>query len=363
MTDTDITEPDQEVIDQEIVDIDQGLTDDARDAKLSAKRASQRSGEAIAELNQWRWEMTVCPYGPNYTVRGYAAAVGQSKSTIQRGAAAWQAALDSDSSHAGTDHSGCSLGGEPHHAQKPPPLTDKQVSTHDKERRILELGQEKAIMVERLAAHFGGVPITQEVNHRERVNDALVRLRAEVDLTEATVEEVTAAADKIAQQIHWEVKLRESHEREVKRWMATNRGVDTSDIKMSDVRKMVDRIERAMERKEMPWADAETETRDWDFKAREADRIQNELLRKARHAVLQLQKASVEMRLAAMKLGEAMRTIENDNIPIGDDEMGLIKLNIEDSWAIVRQAKAAVGGSSNVDWDKELRKLNKEGAA
>ena len=218
-------------------------------------------------------------------------------------------------------------------------------------------------MIERLAAHFGVVPTTVEVNHRERVNDALVRLRAEVDLTEATVDEVTAAADKIAQQIRWEVQLRESHEREAKRWMATNRAVETSEVKMSDVRKMVDRIERTMERKQLSWAEAETEVREWDFKAREADRIENEMLKAARKAVLELQQASIDICIAAERYGKAMKKIEDDEIPIRPEEWGLIKLNIDNAWAFMRQARTATGGSSGVDWDSALRKLNKEEGA
>ena len=360
MTDIDTADQDLgEEVHQEVIEHDQELQGDVSDAKRSLSGAKRRSSEAIAELNQWRWEMTVCPLGPRYSALAYSKAVGQSHTTITRGAAAWEAA--SDSVH---DAQKCSLGNEPHDARQiPPPLTDDQIDEHDKARRRVDNKEVKAIMIERLAAHFGTVPTTVEVNHRERVNDALVRLRSEIDLSETTIEEVTAAADKIAGQIRYEVQLRESHEREVKRWMATNRAVSSNDVKMSDVRKMVDRIERTMERKELSWSEAETEVREWDFKAREADRIENEMLKRARHAVLQLQKASVDMRLAAIALGKALQSIETDEIAIGDDEMGLIKLNIEDSWAIVRQAKAAVTGSSNVDWDSALRKLNKEEGA
>ena len=344
-----------EEVAEEAVEHDQELTEDVRDAKRRAGDAKRRSSEAIAVLNQWRWEMTRCPLGPRYSQEAYAAAVGQTHRTIGRGADAWEA----EASDSGRDAQVCSLGTEPHDQQVPPPLTDDQVDRHDKARRRLDAGKVKAIVIEQLARYWGVVPTTIEVNKRALVNEAVNRLNTENDVPSMTETEVTEAADRLARQMRLEFQQREARTKAVQKWMTKNRARD-AEVPITDARKMVVRIERRMESREWSWAQAERDLRDWDWAHCEAERISNELERAARIAVLELRSAAAAVKLAAIRVGQAMRTIEADEIPMSSDELELVEADLADADAIVRQARAAVGGSSGTDWDAALAELTPE---
>jgi hypothetical protein len=351
-----IPEPDSEIIAEEVVEHDHDLANDVRRAKRDAQDAKERSGEAVATLNQWRWEMTRCPLGPMYSQRGYAEAVKQGHVTIQNGAAAWQAHLDASESV--DDRPKCSFGDQPHD-QPLPPLTTEQVQSHDKARRRLDAGEVKAIIIERLAAYAVPkpvVPTTIEVNYRAMVNEALTRFNAENDPDSMTPDQIISAADALARTMWQEFKLRKSREGDVQRWMTRNRAAD-SPVSIAEARKMVDRIERQMEKNGWNWATAERDAKDWDYRRCEAERLNNELARKARVAVLDLMQSSAQMKLAAIRLATAMQQIANDNIPLSEEENEVVQADLADIEMVVRQAKATVTGKSGVNWDAAMTKL------
>ena len=348
----------EDSIAEEVVEHDHDLAKDANTAKRRARDAKERSGEAIATLNQWRWEMTVCEFGPRYSGRVYAEAVGQHHSTVIDGAAAWQAHLDASNSSGGpTNHSGCSFGDEPHHPREiPPPLTTAQVQSHGKAQRRLNAGEVKAILIERLAAHWNMVPTTVQVNYRSLVNEAVARFRSEHDPDSMDEGQITTAADTLARQMRLEWQQRDAKEKVIQKWMTKNRATDQP-VPMNEVRKMYDHIERRMASRNWTWEQAEADARDWDFGCREADRFHNEMERKARIAVLELRGSAARIKSAAIKLGLAMKAIEADSIPLTDDERTLVTEDIADALGIVQQAAAAVGGESGTDWDAALEAL------
>src|SRR5262245_59432795 len=94
MTDTETTP----LIDEEVVDRDRELARSAKYARDDAAEARRHSGETIAALNQFRWEMTECPLGPSYSQEAYAQAVGQKQQTISKGVVAWRTVLDASDS-------------------------------------------------------------------------------------------------------------------------------------------------------------------------------------------------------------------------------------------------------------------------
>lgn len=351
----------EDAVDEAVVRHDHDLTRSHQQYKRKSEEARRRTGEVIAALNQWRWEMTTCPFGPRYTQESYAGAVGQNHRTIGRGAEAWQAHLDteaaSDSGRHAQNRSGCSFGGEPHHPREvPPPLTDAQVKSHGKAQRRLTAGEVKALLIERLAAHWHVVATTIEVNYRALVNDAKARFHAEHDVESMTPEQVAAAVDALTSAMHQEFKQHEVRERNVQRWMTANRAAEHV-VPLADVRKMVAYIERRMEKRDCSWEQAEVEARDWDYRRAEADRMKNELERAARLAVLELQGAVASIELDARRLGRAMQRIEDDQIPLSGDESILVKESLTRAEFVVQQALAAVGGDTKVDWDAALESL------
>ena len=357
-----MTDTQQEVIAQEVIDYDLGLQSDVNSAKRTASDAKRRSSETIAELNQWRWEMTVCPLGPRYSQREYAKQVGQGLTTIQNGAAAWQAHLDAEASDSIDDQSICSFGTEPHNAREtPPPLTDKQIKDHDKARRKLDAGKIKAIIIERLAAHWGVVATTIEVNYREMVNEAVIRLNDDHKLSTMTEAEITEAADDLARQMRLEFQQTEARLKAIHKWMASNRGKDIKDIKMSDVRSMHARIERVMERKSLSWKNAEAEVRESDRQHSEAEKIKNDLARAARIAILDLRQSGANLKRDAGEMIKAVKRIEDDKIPLTDDERDLSIEDLDAAEAAIHLARAALTGNSGTDWDAALASLTQGG--
>lgn len=354
------SEPDSEAVEvaEEVVEHDRDLADDVRYTRREAQDAKARSGEAIATLNQWRWEMTVCPLGPRYSQEVYAKRVGVSQQTIMRGANAWQATLDgSDSIH---DGSICSFGDQPHDQPLLKPLTDAQVKAHGKARLRLDAGEIKAIIIERLAAHWKVEAVTMERNYRALVNEAMARFNAENDPDDMTPQQITSAADDLAHTMRLEFQLREKREKDVQRWMTSNRASEVP-VPIGEARKMVDRIERQMEKNDWNWATAERDARDWDWRRCEAERLNNELARKSRMAVLDLLQASAQMKLAAIRLATAMQQIANDAIPLTDEENEVVQADLTDIEMVVRQAKATMTGKSGVNWDAAMAKLMAEG--
>ena len=350
-----VVPPDEDAIADEVIEHDRDLAESVGIARKRARDASERSGAAIATLNEWRWEMTVCEFGPRYSQRVYADAVGQAQQTISKGAAAWQAHLDASESTTGA--SICSFGGVPHHPREiPPPLTTAQVQSHGKARRRLDAGQIKAIVIERLAAHWDVVPTTIEVNYRALVNEAVARLNAECDPSSMDEAQITEAADTLARQMRLEFQQREAREKVIQAWMKKNLAADDN-VPMSEVRKMYDRIERRMASRQWTWEKAEADARDWHWGHCEADRINNELVRKARIAVLDLMQAGARMKHEAIKLAKAMHAIETDNIPLTPDELTLTRNDLADIDMVVKQALATVNGSSGVDWDASMKIL------
>jgi hypothetical protein len=360
--------PDEvEPVDPEVIEHDAELHDDVRNFKRRATEAAARSGEAISALNQWRWEMTVCPFGPRYSQQVYADAVGQSDSTIDRGARSWQAHLDSlpsESPRDGVIHSsGCSLGGEPHNAREvPPPLTDAEVQSAERARRRVDATRLRAIIIEALARHWtvnnrSVVFTTIEVNYRALVNEALTRFNAGHDASSMTEAQVVMAADALALAMHLEHQLREMRTAAVGRWMKVNRASETN-VPIADVRRMVDRIERRMESREWTWEQSEADARDWDWRRCEVERENNEMVKRARLAVLDLRQAAAQVKAGAVKLGRAMQRIQTDDVPISADELTLVEQDLADAEGLVAQCRAAVRpGSSGIDWDEALAGL------
>jgi hypothetical protein len=206
------------------------------------------------------------------------------------------------------------------------------------------------------------VPTTIEVNYRALVNDGVARLNAEHDLKTMSPEQIARAADEIAGEMRQEAKLREARERAVQKWMTKNRSAETAPP-MGEVRKMVDRIERRMESREWTWEQAEADARKWDYARCEVERSTNEFQKKARIAVLELMQASAQIHSAAIKLGRALQRIDTDEIPVAAEEMEMIQLQIANAAGIIRQAQAAVSGSSGTDWDAALASMGEEGVA
>jgi hypothetical protein len=346
-----------EVVAEDAVETDRELAEAAGVTKRRATDAKKRHGEAIAALNQWRWEMTVCPFGPRYTVEEYAEAVGQHHSTISGGARSWQAHLDkraSDSADGSQNHSGCTLGGEPHDGrERPAPLTDEEVESHDEARRKLDAGAVKAIIIERLAAYWGVVPTTMEVNYRALVNDAVARLNAAHDPKTMDAKQVTKAVDDIAAEMWQEAKLRDAREKAVQKWMTRNREAEQP-VPMGEARKMVDRIERRMASREWTWEQAEADQREWDWKRCEVERDDNVLRKRARIAVLDLMQSAARIKSAAIKVGKAVQAIEEGDIPMTDEERTLVRGDLTDAAFIIAQAQAATGGETGIDWNKAL---------
>lgn len=360
-----MTDIDTEVqtIPEEIVEEDQDLRGDTTSADHSYKSAKERRAEAYAALNQFRWEMCECPYGPQFSQAAYARAVGVAASTINRGVAAWQDVVDRDSVR---DAQICNYGSVSHHVPDAAPAegsgpTDEQVEKHAEGAKKATASELRVLAIDELAVRFG-VAFDTMKSRTELIKDALARL-GEYDVEGLSIEQVRPTLASIALQIHQEHKLREAHERSAQRWMASNLGIDVGQIQAAKVRQMVDRIERTAERKQISYEEAEVEVRQWDFARSEAERINNEIARKARLAVLDLKKAAAGMRLAAIDLGKALQRIDADSIPITDDEMELVRDDVEDAFRVLQQARAAVGGKSGIDWDKALEQLTQGDAA
>ena len=123
---------------------------------------------------------------------------------------------------------------------------------------------------------------------------------------------------------------------------------------MGDVRKMVDRIERAHGDAEWAWDQLRPTYASGTTPAARSSGPTNEFTKKARLAVLELMQAAAGIHSAAIKLGRAMQKIETDEIPIADEEMEMVQLQIASAAEHRRQAQAAVSGSSGTDWDAAL---------
>ena len=347
---------------QDIIDEDHGYAGDVKRADGTLKAAKQKRADALAELNQFRWEMTVCEFGPQFSQREYADAVGQSQMTIQRGVTAWQATLDADKSN--QNGSVCCYGAEPHHLPDVEVVPDKTAPTeeqsakHAEERRIADNGEIKAAAIVFIAAHFQVAENTVERHYRPLLKEAIARLNADHVVSDLTIEEVNPLLNEIARVLRAEDKLRQRREGEVKRWMADNRGVSVNEITAKDVQSKMDRIESVVAKKEISWDDAAIEVRAWDEKTSAAAKMKNQIAAAARQAILDLMLASSEVKGAAMRVTKAVQAIEDSEIVITDDERDMSVDDLNQAEAAIHLARAALTGDSGTDWDAAMAALN-----
>ena len=352
-----------------VVKEDQRLAGAADRAESAASSAAEQRRAAYADLNRFRWEMTKCEHGPRYKQREYAAAVGFAHATIGAGARAWQAVLEADELDGGhPDHpSWCAFGGKPHHqkgeqkAPKAEPVTADQAEQHADERRKLNLGEIRAMVVVFIARHFKIGESTAERTRRAETKEAMARLTARHEIDALTPEQIEDAINAIALEIQREDKRNRRRLDQVRRWMAENRGVTAGDVKVAEVRAKMRSIGDAVDRKGISWDEAAREARDWDRKNREADRERNEFDRRARKAVLELQQSLAATRLAARRVTVAIRAIETDSIPLHDDERDNAVGDIDLATNALALARAALAGDSGTDWDAALQSLAKDG--
>jgi len=353
---------DQE-IDQEIVEEDHDRRGDINSADRSFKSAKERRAEAYASLNQFRWEMCECPYGPQFSHRAYAKAVGVVHSTIDKGVASWQTVVDREMA---TGEPFCDYGSIPHHVPDASPAkgsgpTEDQVGQHAEATKKASASELRGLAIEELATRFGVAFDTMKSN-TPLIKDALSRLN-EYDIEGLAVEAVRPTMATIVLEIYQEHKLRAARESSIQRWMAANRGVETKDIKPADVTSMYTRIERVMKRKDLEWAEAEAEVRLSDQQDAEAQRITNELARAARMAILDLRKSGADLKHASMEMVKAVRKIEADQIPLTTDERDLSLIDLDAAQAAIHLARAALTGNSGTDWDAALASLTEGGNA
>jgi hypothetical protein len=357
MTDTQTTTI---TISQEIVKKDRSYDTAVKSADGSLKNAKQKKAKATAEQNRWRWEMTVCPFGPQFSQREYADAVGQSHQTIMRGVNAWQTTIDADKSVQGGPV--CPWG-EPHHlpeiaTEDAEDVTDEEAEQHAQDRLIADNGAIKATAIELLALHFQVSTNTFERHYRSTVKEAIARLQAEHDVKDMTIEEIKPLLNEIARVLRAEDKLNTHRRNTVQRWMADNRGVDNiSDIKPKEIDSKMERIDIVAARGEMDWDDAAEEVRVQDAKASEAAKIKNEMARAARMAIVDLMGAVADVKKATTRVIKYVRAIEDAGIVISDDERTISVDDLDFAEATLHLARAALTGNSGTDWDVALTSL------
>jgi hypothetical protein len=334
------------------------------DAKLdrAASRDKHRAAESSAELSRYRWEMTVCEFGPAFSQRAYADLVGRSQQAISLSVKAWQRVLDADktTSHL-VDMSGqCAYGGRRHHqteaapAEAPPP-TESQTEDHSTARHVVSGSEIKALAVQAIARQLGVSDGSADRHNRAEVNDLVNRLNASHVVADLDERALRAAVEVIALEIADERKLAARRERDVATWMQRNRAVDK--VQTGEVRKMLGSITRAAERKGISWDDAATEAREWDWKFCEAERSKNEMIRRARVAVLKLQQQSARVHSISLELLKITRKIQADDVPVSADEQEIVLGGIDAAAAALRLARAAFTGESGTDWDREFARL------
>jgi hypothetical protein len=338
------------------------------DARLDARvtRTGRESLVARAELHQFRWEMTVCEHGPQFSHEAYAGAINKARSTVTGSVLAWEkAAQKSNDSvggptnalrcrYAGMAHPGIVVSADASAGVKP---TETEAEDTQREVHVLRVGEVKTLAIELLAAHFGLTETTVQVRRPELVKEVVRRARDEADLSSMDEQDVRQLLNRHALVLRDEDKLRARRERRVQQWMAANRGVGVDGVSVAEVRSMTATIDGLAERKGIPWEDAETERKVWDERIREAERIENEAKRKARLAVLDLLAASADMAKAAIRMVQAQRVVKADRIPVSADEQALVVSDLDAAEAAIRLARLAVTGDADIDWDAELERL------
>jgi len=303
---------------------------------------------AVVERDRLRWEWTRCPNGPMFSFAEYGRQVGRSRDTIRRSVDAVtesRAARQSDT---------CNYD----HARFVPKkkATKADAKKHKEAKHRVSAGEVGSIVVRTLAVLSGKSENTIEHNATwtPLQQEAKERVRKEVVLdTEETAEQITT----ICAEVYQAYKDQEAAVARAKKWMAENRSVPASEVSMANAREMVSRIARVAKRKRLSFADAEAETREWDRKEAEAERIKNEHIKAARLAVLDLRRSAAQCKDDGLKVAAAVRKIEQDEIPLTDDERELAMENLDDAESAIRLARASLGGESGTDWDDELRRL------
>ena len=347
MTDTDTATI---AISEEIVGEDHDLTDEAKYADSGYKAAKENRAEAYAALNRFRWEMTECEHGPQFSQHEYAKAVGAGQSTISRAAAAWRIVMDKN-----PDEPSCAFGGEPHHGRPTESPTADQTASHEKAKHVASVGEMKTIAIEIMAELFGTKTTTFERFYRAEVKEVMARLTESLlaesrEVADLTEEDARAIVEPIARAVHAEHKLAIRRAGDVKRWMAANRGVEESDITKKDLNEMMFRIEE-MVKYEGTWNKAAAKVKASDRKMMEAERVKNELARAARIAVVDLMDAILKTKAAAKMVVKAIKRIDTDEIPMSDDERTVILSDLIEADAEIHMARTLLGDEAETDWD------------
>lgn len=303
---------------------------------------------AVVERDRLRWEWTVCPNGPMLSFAEYGRQVGKHRDTIRRSAdAVTESRTTRQSVTCRYDHARF----EP--TQK---ATEEDAKAHKEAKHRVTAGEVGALIVRTLATLASKSENTIEHNATwtPLQQRARARVAAEVPLDTDDAEQRIVA---ICAEVYQEHKEREAAVVRVKRWMAENRGLNASEVSVPDARDMVDRISRTAQRKGLSFTDAESEVRDWDRRRAAADRIKNEQIKKARHAVLNLMQSAAKARQDGLDMVKAVRQIEDDEVPLTDDERALALADLDTTETAIRLAKSALSGNSGTNWDDELARL------
>jgi hypothetical protein len=341
----------------EVIGEDQDLVYEAQSSERTLSMAKDRRKGAFTALNRFRWEMVACPFGPQYSAEEYAAAVGVTVATIRKAIESWQITLNK-----GEATGGCAYE-QDHAAGVIAALTDQQIDDHDQAKHVAERGEIEAAAAELLAKFFNVSTSTVTHNHREKLTEAMKRLDDQFPSGSLNLDEARRELAVIAMVLKDEDDLRIRRERAIQHWLAENRGLDIKDIKQADVRRIVARIERRMEKYQVSWEGAEEEVREFDRKSSEADKIKNEEYRKFQLAVLNLQEASADARRAARDVVKAAQQVEQEGHEISPDVLEITIDDLNETVAAVTFAKAALTGNSGVDWDQAMMRFFAEDGA
>jgi hypothetical protein len=330
----------------------------AEDQRLDAAfgKASQAAGVAQFERDRLRWEWTRCPNGPTIGVNEYARQVGRAQSTISQSLAAYEM---SSMQRSVTDRSiECSYNHEAYNTTAPAP-TEKQAKAHADAKHKVALGDVRAAIVASIASLWG---VTENTVHGNSTytpfkDSILRRVQAEVRVDDLDESEAKQAIHSIAWEVHAEWKHDEARMQRAKKWMAENRALNVSEVSTGDARKKVEHIHEQAAKAAISYEAAEAAAREFDRKFVEHERIQNERLRAARHAVQELSKAAADLHAVALRVVRAVQSIESDGIEMSADERAVFGNDIEKAEAAVRMARAALMGDSGTDWDAALEAL------
>lgn len=340
-------------ISAEIIEMDRQLSRAVELASDSERSAAENRAHTSADCGRFRFEMTGCPHGPQFSLTDYAAAVGVSLKSLRISVDAWASVSDGECAYGGVRHEAAPI---------EEPITNEQVAKNEKAKRVARSDEIKNEIIEQMAECSGKSPTTVQQNYGPRVTEIRLRLGEIFDLKISTLDQLRPQIARFA--IDWwrEFKLAETRRATVGKWLAANRGVTVSQVPPSEVEKMYQRIVHQAERHNWSWKHAEADTREWDRAIHEAERIENELKRKSARAVVDLLQAcaslALDTRRNARRIGEALQRIEADRLTITADQMEIAIRDVTLSDGLYQQVLAALAGKSGADdWDRALTAL------